>query len=94
MIASSTPPTTSTFSGGPPFSRDGRLKWIITIASRANGTLIQNTSRQRVQRPHHRDAVERAEHAAEFLRGADTAEHGGAVALRPQVGGQRQGDGQ
>ncbi len=46
MIASSIPPTTSIFSGGPPFCRDGRLNWIITIASRANGTLIQNTSRQ------------------------------------------------
>ena len=30
------------------------------------------------------------EHAAELLRGADTAQHAGAVALGPQVGAQRQ----
>ena len=44
-MASSTPPTTSTRSGGPSRrSREGRLKWIITIAIAASGTLIQNTS--------------------------------------------------
>ena len=48
-MASNTPPTTSTRSGGPsPRFRDGRLKWIITIAIAASGTLIQNTSRQEV----------------------------------------------
>src|SRR4029079_9326166 len=45
-IARSTPPITSTFSGVSLFSFDGRLKWIITIAIAASGTLIQKTSRQ------------------------------------------------
>ena len=45
-MASSTPPTTSTFSGWSFFCRDGRLKWIITIAITASGTLTQNTACQ------------------------------------------------
>ena len=48
VIASSSPPMMSIFSGSPLRSRDGRLKWIITIAASANGTLIQNTSCQRL----------------------------------------------
>ena len=47
-----------------------------------------------VQRPHHGNAVQRAQHAAEFLCRADTAQHGGASARRPEVGGQCEGDGQ
>ncbi len=48
MIASSTPPATSIFSGSASRSRAGRLKWIISIAAAASGTLIQNTSCQRL----------------------------------------------
>ena len=62
---------------------EGRLKWIITIAMTASGTLIQNTSRQVLSSADDRDAVQRAQHAAELLRRADAAQHGGAVALRP-----------
>ena len=46
VIASSTPPATSTFSGCSDFCFDGRLKWIITIAITASGTLTQNTDCQ------------------------------------------------
>jgi hypothetical protein len=44
--------------------------------------------------PHHGNPVERAEHTAQLLRGTDPAEYSGAVALRPQVRAQREGDGQ
>ncbi len=45
-----------------------------------------------VEHPDHRDAVHRADDAAEFLGGADAAEHRRAVTACPQVGGERQGD--
>ena len=45
-MASSTPPTTSTFSGWSVFSFAGRLKWTITIAITASGTFTQNTDCQ------------------------------------------------
>ena len=70
----------------------GRLKWIITIAITASGTLTQNTDCQWWNSHDQSDAVHRAEHAAELLRGADAAEHRGAVACRPQIGGESQGD--
>ena len=44
--ASSSPPTTSTFCGSSVSARAGRLKWIITIARAASGTLTQNTDCQ------------------------------------------------
>jgi hypothetical protein len=43
-----------------------------------------------VEQPDDEDTVQRTQHAAELLRGADTAEHTGPVALGPQIGTQRQ----
>jgi len=90
LIASSSPPTRSIFSGSAVRSRDGRLKWIIAIAASASGTLIQNTSCQRPRQPDDEDSVQRAEHAAQLLRGADAPEYPGAVPLGPQVCTQRE----
>ena len=64
------------------------------MATRASGTLIQNTSRQVFSAHTTAMPYSGPEHAAEFLRGTDAAEDGRPVALRPQVGGQRERDGQ